>query len=80
MGEEADRELLADIAEWGKGRSYFIEDAERVQQIFIEEMQIALESTLIEETFEPLVKREVEALSGIDFATAPPLKGYVAPS
>ena len=78
VGEEADRELLADIAEWGKGRSYFIEDAERVQQIFIEETQIALESTLIEETFEPLVKREVEALSGIDFANAPPLKGYVS--
>ena len=78
VGEEADRELLAEIAEWGKGRSYFIEDAERVQQIFIEETQIALESTLIEETFEPLVKREVEALSGIDFAAAPPLKGYVS--
>ncbi len=78
VGEEADRELLADIAEWGKGRSYFIEDAERVQQIFIEETQIALEATLIEESFQPIVKREVEVLSGIDFDSAPPLRGYVS--
>ena len=78
VGEEADQELLADIAEWGDGRSYFIRDAERVQQIFIEETQIALESTLIEESFAPVVKREIEAFRGIDFDTAPELKGYVS--
>jgi uncharacterized protein YegL len=78
VGEEADRELLADIAEWGDGRSYFIEDAEKVQQIFIEETQIALEATLVEESFSPVVKREIEAFRGIDFASAPPLKGYVS--
>ena len=78
VGEEADRELLADIADWGDGRNYFIQDAERVQQIFIEETQIALESTLIEESFIPLVKREIEAFRGIDFDTAPELKGYVS--
>jgi hypothetical protein len=71
VGEEADRELLADIARWGNGRSYFIEDAEKVQQIFIEETQIALEATLVEESFSPLVKREIEAFRGIDFDTAP---------
>ena len=69
---------MADIAEWGDGRSYFIRDAERVQQIFIEETQIALESTLIEESFAPVVKREIEAFRGIDFDTAPELKGYVS--
>ena len=75
VGEEADQELLADIADWGDGRSYFIADAERVQQIFIEETQIALESTLIEESFAPLVKREIEAFRGIDFDTAPRVEG-----
>jgi uncharacterized membrane protein len=78
VGEEADRELLADIARWGNGRSYFIEDAEKVQQIFIEETQIALEATLVEESFSPVVKREIEAFRGIEFETAPPLKGYVS--
>lgn len=78
VGEEADQELLADIAEWGNGRSYFIRDAARVQQIFIEETQIALEATLIEESFEPVVKREIEAFRGIELDTAPALKGYVS--
>ena len=78
VGEEADRELLGDIARWGNGRSYFIEDAERVQQIFIEETQIALEATLVEESFSPVVKRKIEAFRGIDFETAPALKGYVS--
>jgi uncharacterized membrane protein len=78
VGEEADRELLGDIARWGNGRSYFIEDAEKVQQIFIEETQIALEATLVEESFDPLVKREIEAFRGIDFEKAPKLRGYVS--
>jgi uncharacterized membrane protein/uncharacterized protein YegL len=78
VGEEADRELLGDIARWGNGRSYFIEDAEKVQQIFIEETQIALEATLVEESFSPKLKREIEALRGIDLEKAPPLKGYVS--
>ncbi len=78
VGEEADQELLANIARWGNGRNYFIEDAEKVQQIFIEETQIALEGTLVEESFSPVLKREIEAFRGIDFKTAPPLKGYVS--
>jgi uncharacterized membrane protein len=78
VGEEADRELLGDIARWGKGRSYFIEDAEKVQQIFIEETQLALEGTLVEEAFKPVVKREIEAFRGIDWSKAPELKGYVS--
>lgn len=78
VGDEADRELLAAIAEWGDGRSYFIRDATRVQQIFMEETRIAVQATLVEEPFRPVVKRRVEAFQGIDFATAPPLRGYVS--
>ncbi len=78
VGEEADRELLSDIAEWGDGRSYFIRDAARVQQIFVEETQIALDSTLIEEPFRPLVRQQARVLEGLDFDSAPELKGFVA--
>ncbi len=78
VGEEADRELLSDIAEWGDGRSYFIRDAARVQQIFVEETQIALDSTLIEEPFRPLVSQQARVLEGLDFDSAPELKGFVA--
>ena len=78
VGEEADQELLAEIATWGNGRSYFIKDAARVQQIFIEETQLALEATIVEELFQAQLKREVESLRGIDFDAAPALKGYVS--
>jgi len=77
VGEEADRELLGNIAEWGNGRSYFIRDAARVPQVFIQETQIASQQTLIEETVEATVASRVEAFTGIDLASAPPLRGYV---
>jgi Ca-activated chloride channel family protein len=77
VGQEADRELLANIATWGKGRSYFIEDAERVPRIFIQETQIASQSTLVEEAVETRVVTSVEAFADIDLDAAPPLRGYV---
>lgn len=78
VGEEADRELLGNIAEWGNGRSYFIRDAARVPQIFIQETQIASQQTLIEEAVQTTVAGHVEAFTGIDLASAPPLRGYVS--
>ncbi len=77
VGQEADRELLANIATWGRGRSYFIEDAERVPRIFIQETQIASQSTLVEEAIETTVVTSVEAFTDIDLDAAPPLRGYV---
>jgi uncharacterized membrane protein len=78
VGNGADRELLQNIAGWGKGRSYYLEDATRVPQIFTEETELATGNTLREESFKPAVKKQVEAFKGIDFDTAPPLLGYVA--
>ena len=78
VGNGADRELLSNIAEWGEGRAYFIEDATMVPQIFTEETQLATQGTLREEPFQPTVVKDVEAFKGIDFRNAPPLLGYVA--
>ena len=77
VGEEADRELLSDIAMWGNGRTYYIRDAQGVPQVFIKEAQIASQSTLIEErvTFESV--RSSEIFSGLDLYSAPDLEGYV---
>ncbi|MEE2668780.1 MAG: VWA domain-containing protein [Gemmatimonadota bacterium] len=77
VGEEADRDLLSNIADWGNGRSYFIRDVRRVPQIFVEETQIASQATLVEEPVVTAVRRSVEAFTGIDLASAPALKGYV---
>ena len=78
VGEEADRELLGNIAEWGNGRSYFMRDVARVPQIFIRETKIASQKTLIEETVETTVASRVEAFTSIDMESAPPLRGYVS--
>jgi uncharacterized membrane protein len=78
VGEEADRELLGSIAEWGNGRSYFIRDAQRVPQVFIEETQMASQATLVEEPVETTIVSAVEAFTGIDLAAAPRLRGYVS--
>jgi len=77
VGQEADRELLENIAIWGRGRSYFIEDAERVPQVFIQETQIASQSTLVEEAVQTTVITSIEAFIDIDLDAAPPLRGYV---
>ena len=77
VGQEADRELLGNIATWGRGRAYFIQDAERVPQIFIRETQIASQSTLVEEAVETTVITSIEAFTDIDLDAAPALRGYV---
>jgi Ca-activated chloride channel family protein len=78
VGNGADRELLSQIAGWGHGRTYYLEDPNTVPQIFTEETELATGKTLREESFKPVVKKNVEAFKGIDFAAAPPLLGYVA--
>src|SRR5215471_7861228 len=78
VGNGADRELLSQIAGWGHGRTYYLEDPTTVPQIFTEETELATGKTLREESFKPVVKKSVEAFKGIDFTAAPPLLGYVA--
>jgi len=77
VGIRSNRELMADIAMWGKGRAYYIDSYERVPQIFLKETELALGKTLQEQPFLPVVKKTVEAFKGIDFKAAPRLLGYV---
>ncbi len=77
VGDEADRELLTNMAEWGNGRSYFITDAKKVPEVFIREAQLATEATLAEEPFHPIVTGSIEALDGTELEDAPALKGHV---
>src|SRR5437773_8677764 len=78
VGNGADRELLANIANRGHGRTYYLEDPAAVPQIYSAETELSTGKTLREESFKPVVKKSVEAFKGIDFNTAPPLLGYVA--
>ena len=77
LGAAADRDLLAKIAEWGKGRTYYVTDASHVPQIFTYEAELTTGSTLRESSFTPVVKKKAPILKGVDFETAPDLLGYV---
>ena len=76
VGAGADRQLLENIAKWGKGRTYYLADPQRVPQIFTEETELATK-TLREDPFKAVVKKKVDAFKGIDFEKAPSLLGYV---
>jgi uncharacterized membrane protein len=78
LGTGADKALLANIAQWGKGRAYVLTDASRVPQVFQDESELATGTTLREGAFAPVVKKDVQLLKGIDFKAAPRLLGYVA--
>jgi Ca-activated chloride channel homolog len=77
VGQRSARELMADIAMWGKSRAYYLDSYDRVPQVFIKETELALGKTLQEQPFLPIVKKSVEAFKGIDFGTAPRLLGFV---
>ena len=78
VGADADRDLMSDIAKWGKGRAYVAENAESIPQIFIEETERAVRSNLLEESFRPADKRRSAAFRGVDVDNLPELKGYVS--
>jgi uncharacterized membrane protein len=77
VGAEADEALLADIARWGDGAAYLVADANRVQQILLDETRSKTEDTLVEETTSIVVASPSAALEGIDVAAAPALLGRV---
>ncbi len=78
IGQGGDPQLMKNIAKWGGGRSYTAASAESIPQIFVEETNKAVRSNLVEKPVRPMVKRSVQALSGVDFIDAPPLKGHIS--
>jgi uncharacterized membrane protein len=74
----SDRVLMENIATWGGGRAYYVDNPQNVPQIFQDETELAAGKSLHEENFKPVVKKTVEAFKGIDFKTAPELLGYVS--
>ncbi|MGG1660757.1 VWA domain-containing protein [Brevibacillus sp. NRS-1366] len=76
VGDDADTQLLQMIAEWGKGRYYFANDAESIPKIFSKETALASRTFIVE-------KPQVPALIGAGAWSSlqkglPPLRAYVA--
>ena len=77
VGPAADAELLSNIAKWGKGRSYAVEDAKEVPQIFVKEAKNAATPAFDEKALKPVLKSRA-FLEGVDFNQAPRLRGRTA--
>jgi uncharacterized membrane protein len=78
IGEKPDVELMANLAQWGGGRSYVTRVDAEVPTLFAAETRRLLNDAIVEERFRPRVKAWSPTLAGVDFAGAPELKGYVA--
>jgi hypothetical protein len=78
VGADADRRLMENIAAWGKGKAYYVQDPANVPLIFIEDTVAMTGQTLHENAFRPIVKKTVDLFKGIDFSTSPLLQGYVS--
>ncbi len=78
IGEKPDVELMANLAKWGSGKSYVTRSDAEVATLFAAETHRLLNDSIVEEPFRPLVKGWSPTLAGVDFATGPQLKGYVA--
>ena len=74
VGAAADVELLTNIAKWGKGRSYVVEDAREVPQIFVKEAKNAATPGFDEKTIKPVVKAP-GFFGRLDVSQAPGLRG-----
>jgi Ca-activated chloride channel family protein len=77
LGKGADVTALEHMSKLGDGRFYLIEDASRLPAVFAQETILAARSSINELSFKPLLSSAGPATRGIDFTTAPPLKGYV---
>ncbi len=77
VGEKPDVELMANLADWGDGRSYVTRSDAEVPTLFAAETRRLLDDSIVEGRFRPRVKGWSPTLAGVDFAAGPELKGYV---
>ena len=78
IGDKPNLALMTGLAAWGNGKSYVAQRDSEIPALFVTEARRLLGESLIEEPFRPVARRRSEILTGIDFASAPELKGFVA--
>ncbi|MFP4497459.1 MAG: VWA domain-containing protein [Vulcanimicrobiota bacterium] len=76
IGADADMPFLKELAQLGKGRVYYSENAKNLPRIFIRETFLAGKMAIVEKSFQPLYKTPAEFLEGLDQANLPQLLGY----
>ena len=77
VGPAADRELLHNIAVWGKGRDYAVQNARELPEVFVKEARNAATPSFDEKEIVPVVKAPA-FLPNVDVGRVPHLKGMTA--
>ncbi len=77
VGEDADTELLAKIARWGRGRAYATSDPSDVPRIFLTDTRLAGRGLLVEKGFFPRETSAAEMIRGLSLDSLPALDGFV---
>jgi len=77
VGNDADVQLMADIAKDGKGRGYVALDPETIPQIFTTETLLISRDLLIEKPITPSIVTPSGPLKGLPQNNLPALRGYV---
>lgn len=75
IGRDADRDLLAKIAEWGDGRFYYTEDIRAIPQIFATETTVITRPMRVDALFSPQWHQHADFWQ--ETTPLPPLGGYV---
>ncbi len=77
VGEEADPQILADLAKHGKGTSYICKNPEELPAIFAVETTAAAKIGIIERTTKLQTASSLSTLGKFDAGKSPSLLGYV---
>ena len=76
VGSDVDRSLLEELAREARGKSYFLDDPNKIPQVISGETKDLQASTVEERPVKVVRVRPVEFIDGIDFAHAPKLLGF----
>jgi Mg-chelatase subunit ChlD len=77
LGERPNLDLMQRLARWGRGKSQVAASDTEIPSLFVGEARRLMRESIVEEPFRPIVKAPAESLAGLQFAKAPPLKGFV---
>ena len=78
VGPAADRELLHNIAKWGKGRDYIVQNAKELPEIFVKEAKNAADAVVRREGDQAGREGAGVPRQRVDATHAPQLKGLTA--
>lgn len=77
LGQDVNKGYLEKVAQFSKGKSYFLTDPSGLEQILLRDVMEFTGSTAVEKPAQPILMRAAEVLDGTAIGQAPVLKGYV---